>query len=201
MRAKWTWPPIRGVALALLLCSGVGDVQAQPIDERKVSMIKAAYVFHMLQLTTWPGDPTPTDTPLRVVFVGQDATAVGDVLAAQASLHRINGRLLQVDQLPDAPSDPAEIPALCDRLQGCQIIYLGADAADILEPVRAAAGTGPVLLAGDGSEFPRRGGMVGFFVDEQRVRINVNLDEVLGAGLRLSAEFLQHVELVSAGGD
>jgi len=55
----------------------------------------------------------------------------------------------------------------------------------------------PVLTASEIDCFPYAGGMVGFVIDGDRVRIKVNQKALSEASLKISAEFLQHVEIIN----
>ena len=56
-----------------------------------------------------------------------------------------------------------------------------------------------LLLAGELDDFCEMGGMVGFEVDGHRVRIKANAAALEAARLAVSAEFLQHADLVEGG--
>jgi hypothetical protein len=186
-----------GVCVLLLVGCTAGAIRGQTVDPRKVATIKAAYVFHMLQLTRWPTTGGVTEDPVRLLFVGRDAEPVAEALAPNIRPIRIQGRPVAIEQVPLPVAPVGDPDALAQLLADACFVYLGADAASWLPLLAAVHSPDCPLVAGDGPDITRHGGMVGFFVDDQRVRIRVNLDRVQEAGLRMSAEFIQHVEVVS----
>lgn len=190
-----------GLAVMLLLCSGTTAVRPQPVDPQKVATIKAVYIFHMLQLTTWPDGTAPADGSLRILFVGREAASVAEALAPNLGRVQIHGRPVEIQQVDELPDWDANSLTAGTRLESAPFVYVGADAVESFSALPGAAATRPTLVVGDGRDFPHQGGMVGFYVDNQRVRIRVNLDRVQAAGLRMSAEFIQHVEVVGDEGD
>ncbi len=175
--------------------------QAQDIDQTKVNNIKAAYIYHMAQLTTWPSDTDHGDSTVNVVFVGTTTDELAEILAENTRRRPVQGHPLQVERIRDLPSDSGPGSTFAARIGDADIVFVGEDLKDAFLEFSATIADQPVLIAGDGQTFPRQGGMVGFYVDNQRVRINVNLAQVENAGLRLSAEFLQHVVLVKPDGE
>jgi hypothetical protein len=190
---------IRALVLALLLvlpCGGATAARAATVDPARVAAIKAAYVFHMLQLTRWPDLGGDRGEAVRILFVGRDAEPVAAALAPNLGPVRIQGHPLVIDRVAALTGPETSVSAAERLLSRASCVYVGTDAAECLPLLAAGFGTQPVLVAGDGPDVARVGGMVGFYVDDERVRIRVNLDRVHGAGLRMSAEFIQHVEVV-----
>ena len=58
----------------------------------------------------------------------------------------------------------------------------------------------PVLTVGEADRFARRGGMIGFFFEDNRVRLEVNRAAAERAGLRVSSKLLAVARLVKPDG-
>ena len=59
--------------------------------------------------------------------------------------------------------------------------------AEILARIDAS----PTLTVGEAARFAERGGMIGFAIEERRVRFDVNLKAVRAAGLNPSSQLLK----------
>ena len=55
-----------------------------------------------------------------------------------------------------------------------------------------------MLTVGEADHFARRGGMIGFFLEDNRVRLEVNRGAAERAGLRLSSKLLAVARLVKS---
>ncbi|MFA5941792.1 MAG: YfiR family protein [Sinimarinibacterium sp.] len=144
--------------------------------------LKAAFVFNFVRFTTWPPERLPDDgSPIEVCaaaeteFVSALREAVGD--------KSIGTHPLRVREI-----DPADDP------RGCHVVYVGnrGDASRILAN---AAGRG-VLTVHNGDS-ASRDGVVRFFLDDRRVRFEVNATAATRESLVLSSKLLSLASLVS----
>jgi hypothetical protein len=74
---------------------------------------------------------------------------------------------------------------------GCRILYISSSEDGQLEIILAALDTESVLTVGDMPEFTRRGGMVQFLLEGNRVRFELNLSAARRANLNLSVQLLK----------
>jgi hypothetical protein len=59
-------------------------------------------------------------------------------------------------------------------------------------------GSAKVLTVSDISDFARQGGMIGFVIEDGRVKIQINLQAVNNAGLKISAKLLEVAKIISS---
>ncbi|HWE48870.1 MAG TPA: YfiR family protein, partial [Bryobacteraceae bacterium] len=78
---------------------------------------------------------------------------------------------------------------------GCRILFIAASEGKQLRSILAQLSNAPVLTVSDDPLFTRRGGMIQFVFEDNRVRFEVNLAAVQRARLTLSSEL---VKLASA---
>lgn len=159
-----------GCLAALLFAAAFGAAPAAANDlEAKV---KAAYLYHLTKFVEWPSLP-PAE--IRICVVGSES--VGGLVGELSNRPTLERRIkIEVDAL----TDPAQ----------CQILFIGRDEKrlpEILKRVRSYA----VLTVGDGDDFTRKGGIVGFYLDAGKVKLEVNPDAARTANLRISAKLLE----------
>jgi hypothetical protein len=158
---------------AMLLVVRVG-LDAQAVTQ---PALRAAFLYNFAKFTEWPPDGLPSG-PLTLCVV--DDSAVEGALSELVGNSTINGRPVTISR-----------NASGQRLRACNLLYLGEvnseRAASILEELLGA----PVLTVSNGSDFVRLGGIVGFFVEEGRMRFAINPDAAQRAGVRLSSRLLQ----------
>lgn len=148
--------------------------------------VKAAFLYNFANFVQWPeGALGPAGTSLKVCVVGTDP--FGGALEAAFRGQMVQGRGVQI-------SRGASL-----RVVGrCHILYLSQSEQgrwpDLLRELAAA----PTLTVGDGSPLVRQGGMVGFVVEEKRVRFEINRGAAEHAGLRISSKLLALARIVES---
>ncbi|WP_025324215.1 YfiR family protein [Deferrisoma camini] len=163
----------RGWAVLLLLV-GCGAAHASDLESR----VKAAFVYHFVQLTTW-AEGLP-DGPLDVCLLGDDPVA--EALAALQG-KAVGGRGVRTGTC--APG----------RRCGCEVVYVGRSEAGRLQADLAALGPG-VLTVSDIPGFADRGGMIELVKRQGRLRFRIHRGRAARAGLRFDARLLALAEEV-----
>lgn len=158
----WTAP---GAARA-----GGRTAESAAIEE---SQVKAAFLFNFAKFVQWPTPPAGA----MVIGVAGDR-AFGELVDRMVHGRAINGRELVTRRLAYA-DDPA----------GCHVLFISGsqqrDVADMLLRTR-----GPVLTVGETVQFLRDGGMVRFYLENSRVRFQINQKNAEAAGLKVSSQLL-----------
>jgi hypothetical protein len=157
---------------ALLLCTLAA--RAQDVSEPS---LKAAFIYNFAKFTEWPADALPGTAPFNACVLGDDA--IGDALERSVNGRRLSGRGIGVSRVTrDGP------------LRSCHLLYLSgvtaAQAAAILKDVRGA----PVLTISEADDFARLGGIAHMFVENGRMRFNINLEQAKHSHLQLSSKLL-----------
>ncbi len=145
--------------------------------------VKAAYVYNFTKFTDWPGvtEAELTD-PIRICFVGSDPlrTLLGELNNRQAK-----GRQIKIVRLKDI-----------NTLSSCDMIYISRSEEHQLQLILQRLQSTPVLTVSDITQFSRKGGMIGFVTENERVKVEVNLRNVNQAGLKVSAKLLEVARVI-----
>lgn len=181
--ARWA-----GIALCALMGSiacGRGEAHAdQGLAEE--SAVKAAYVYNFGKFTEWPSDVWGQSQKLRVCLAGPMDEFARAVEALQAKAP-IQGRAVEVASV----ARPADLAA-------CHMLVLTGRERIAQDWLRTAAGT-PVLTVSDAEGFTGAGGIVGLFIDAEKVRFEINLDAAQRGRLKLSSHLLKLARIVKDG--
>ena len=154
--------------LTALSMSAPGRAQGNPLEAK----VKAAYLFHLAKFVEWPNLPA---NELRLCVIGADS--VGDMMASLANR-----------QLRDRPLK-IEVGTLTDPSQ-CQVLYIGQGDKRLPELIRRVRGQG-VLTVSDGGDFARQGGIVGFYSEAGKIKLEINPATARSANLKISAKLLE----------
>ena len=140
--------------------------------------MKAAFLFHFAQLVDWPApSPGEENRPLTLCTLGQDPFG-GDLETTlqgkSIGTHRVQIRHVR---------QPQDVP-------GCQVVFIsGRDRKQVVS-LLASLKNDAVLTVGESDDFVKQGGMIGFCMDSDKVRFDVNVDAAARAKLKISSRLL-----------
>jgi hypothetical protein len=173
------------IACAATLASVVEPGFAQSASNE--AAVKAAFVYNFLKFVDWPPRSVPrADQPLTVAIVGE-----GPVADATANL--LQGKRVSVHPLLVVRVKRGEPVSEVHA-----VFITGADHKEAHRTL-ASMTSGAVLTISDDPHFASRGGMIGLYVEDRRVRFEVNTDAADARGLRVSSRLLALARLVRSG--
>jgi hypothetical protein len=164
------------VILALFLVENAFVAEAQSKEDEY--RLKAAFLFHFVQLVDWPAEALGGDRePMTICTLGEDP--FHGVLEAAMEGKLAGSRALHVRHFKQ-PQD----------LQGCHLLYVGSNERLHVPFLLAKLKDTPVLTVGDTDDFVKQGGVIGFCLEDKKVRFVINLDAAKLAGLKISSRLL-----------
>jgi hypothetical protein len=140
--------------------------------------VEAAYLSNFGRFVEYPAKTGATTEPFNVCVLGKDP--FGPLLDAALKAETIGNQPMAAKRLP-GPDDAA----------GCRIIFLSSSTNNQLNAILAALGNSSVLTVSDMPEFTKRGGMIQFVLDGNRVRFEINIVAAQRAKLSLSSQLLK----------
>jgi hypothetical protein len=168
-----------GAALAVLACR---SAQAEQPTEYEV---KAAFIHNIAKFVEWPAAARTTGA-LRLCVLGQDQS--GGALGA------LRGKPIGNAVWDVAPVDRQS------NLSQCRVLFISAsesgDLAQVLDGIKDRA----VLTMGDTGGYAVQGVMVNFYLEQNRVRFEINPQAASRAGLRISSQLLKLARIVAEPG-
>ncbi|MGH9351569.1 MAG: YfiR family protein [Terriglobia bacterium] len=78
-----------------------------------------------------------------------------------------------------------------EQSANCRVLFISSSEDSALNDVLSTLGRSSVLTVSDMPQFIERGGMVGFILQNNRVRFEINLAAAKSAGLTLSSQLLK----------
>jgi hypothetical protein len=179
----------RAILGAALLGSMVPRAVAQSVDESGINReytIKAAYLYNFARYVQWPANAfRDNQDPFVIGVLGSDP--LGDDLDRIAQAKQVEARKIVVYRFPSP-----------DKYRPCHILFVPRS----VEPRQQIETIGrlrnsPVLLIGETPGFAERGGTVNFFIEQNRVRFEINQKAGQRANLKISAKLLSLAKLVN----
>jgi hypothetical protein len=166
------------LALATLMFPFPRMVQSQDTPPRIQSAMEAEFVFNLAKFIEWRRNSfADSIAPFVVSVLGDEELRTN--LTLRSAGKTVNGRSLRIQKLVHG-QDP----------RGCHILFIGSseqrESATVLQVLRATR----ILTIGDTENFIRQGGAVRFFMENDRMRFEINLDATARAKLKVSAKLL-----------
>jgi hypothetical protein len=145
-----------------------------PEEQTPVSdiQVKAAFIFNFAKFVQWPVEAGA----LVIGVVGNDGLAQAVMRAVEG--RTISGRAIEVRRL-----------LATDSPRGCHVLHIS-NLTDHDTSALLVQAQGPVLTIGETPRFLRDGGMVRMFVEDRRMRFQINRGQTDAVGLRISAQLL-----------
>jgi hypothetical protein len=168
--------PIVPIVLLALVHIPVLQAQQPKVSEYQV---KATYLYNFGRFVHWPPNATATKgDSFSVCVLGQDP--FGPTLDSTLAGETLDGKPLAVKRI-STPRDAGE----------CRILFVSSTEEHHLKEILAATDQAGVLTVSDIPGFSRRGGMIQFVMEGDRVRFEINLTTAESAKLVLSSELLK----------
>jgi hypothetical protein len=174
LRGAWPLRPcatLRAVMALVVagLIGGSASTRAEGVSDLE---LKAAFLFNFAQFVEWPPESGP-------VVIGIAAnTALTAAVATTVRGRLIRGRALE-----------ARLLAAGDSTAGSHVVFIGDlspdDASALLSRVY-----GPVLTVGETTRALRDGSIVRIFMEDRRMRFQINRKQAQASGVPISSRAL-----------
>jgi hypothetical protein len=174
-------------AAAVLLLLGAGVMAEGPAPPPTEYEVKAAFLYNFGKFVEWPPEPDAPGGPFIITVLGRDP--FGGVLDETLRGKTVAGREVTLRRVSSA-----------DRVEPSQILFISDSERQRLPEIIEGLGTKAVLTVGEMSDFSERGGVIGFLVEGDRIRLEINLGAAQRSGLRISSDLLRIARVVGGGG-
>ena len=155
--------------------------QVRPTEQQ----VKAAYLFNFGKFVRWPSDHALRSDSLEMCVLGKDP--FGELLDSTVAGESIEGRKINVRRLVHL-QDSAP----------CNILFVSSSEEGQLAPILKVARQNGTLTVSDIPNFAERGGIIGFVMQQGRIRFAVNREAAEQSRLTLSSELLKVASQVIA---
>lgn len=151
-------------------------------------MVKAAFIFHFAQMVEWPTDVIAAGaTPVVMCIADDDSYA--------SALHSaVDGKLIG--------THPIQVRYLREKAdpRGCHLLVIAGKDKKQRQALLNAVKDAPILTVGDSDDFTSTGGVIGLFLEDNKIRFDINLNAARRANLKISSRLLLLARNVIAAG-
>jgi hypothetical protein len=169
--------PIRVV---LLLLAFIWSSVAARSQEPSEYQVEAAFLYYFAKFVVWPAEAFPQqNSPITIGILGEDP--FGDALETTVHNKTIDNHPFRIVHL-----DMKSLP----EASRCQILFICPSEKRRLSEILAAVKNSSVLTVSKMDKFIQSGGMINFWLEDKKVRFEINDEPARRAGLKISAKLL-----------
>lgn len=164
--------------LAFVLLLNVQQTRAQnkPVLEYQV---KAAFLYNFTRFISWPSSTFNSPTaPFIIGIIGNNpfGTYLEDIIDQE----KVNDHPIIVQRYHDIKD-----------INNCQILYISIGDDNKIKEVIASVAHKNVLTVSDAAKFANWGGIINFFKDDNKLRVQINTAAARAAGVEISSKLLK----------
>jgi hypothetical protein len=155
-------------------------------DTAKEYQIKAACLLNFAQFIEWPPSSfADAGTPITIGVLGDDP--FGQALEQTFQDESVKGRNIVVKRSRQI-----------EDLKACHLVFISTSEKDHLSETLTTLNDAHVVTIGDMHGFASRGGIVNFYLENNKVRFEINADAAQRSGLKISSQLLKRAKIVNS---
>jgi hypothetical protein len=175
----------RKISLALLLMGNVCISFSQNKSPSPEYQIKAVFLYNFTQFIEWPASAFQDQhAPFVIGVLGEDP--FGKYLDETVSGEKVNNHPLVVKRFDSV-----------EEVKGCHIIFIAQPATEDMEDVINKLKGKNILTVSDVNGFIKKGGMIRFLNESNKIKIRINLEVAKASDLVISSKLLRLAEIVT----
>jgi YfiR/HmsC-like len=172
------------LVLLLLLAQAARSFAADPQTLTEYQ-IKAGFFFNFTRFVDWPESAfVNASSPVFVCILGE--TPLTDLVTDVALGKVVNGRAVSIRRVKAS-----------DDLRQCNLLFISAEEERHTAEILASLKKANTLTVGETPGFAQAGGMINFSIQENRVKLELNLEATTRAGLKVNSKLIAVARLVS----
>ncbi len=147
--------------------------------DSKEYQLKAAFIYNFTKFVEWPAHSfAQTNSPIIIGILGKNP--FNGELEKIVNERNVNGRSIVVKNL----SSPAELGSM-------HVVFVSAGEEEKWSGVLKSFLKNPILTVGESEKFALNTGIIGFTLQADKVRFEINQDSADEAGLKINAQLLK----------
>ena len=185
------------IALVLVLFAAVIAIGAS--DNAATSQeyqVKAAFLYNFIQFVDWPEEKlADKDDSIIICIIGNDpfGTAFEPIIHKQVKGKSVViKRLESFEKLKNsAGNDKPESGHGFEALKKCHLLFICSSEQKNLKEIIDVVKDQPILTVSEMNGFLEAGGIINWFVEEKKIRFEINLAAAKQAGLEIRSNLLR----------
>jgi hypothetical protein len=167
-----------GLIVMLALTAGLAYSSHAVEWQSEEYAVKAAFIYNFAEFITWPDWPSSDNADsFDICIIGNDPfRSAMDALRNE----NVSGKKVRIKRLNSASS--------CSH---CQIVYISSSEQNRLDQILATLQGFNILTVADSADFAKSGVIFNLYLEDNKVRFEVNIDAVKRSELNISSKLLR----------
>lgn len=167
------------ISIAILLIFFVTASMSAQTTAASENQVKAVFLFNFTHFVDWPSSAFEYPyEPFIIGIIGNDP--FGSLIESTIEGERIGTHLIKINRYKTIQD-----------IQKCHILYIATQDPDETKKIINAVADKDILTVGDSPNFIRWGGMIRFYKEENKIRLQINNSAAKAAGLKISSKLLR----------
>ncbi|MEJ6979076.1 YfiR family protein [Pedobacter sp. P351] len=174
LKISYLWIKFSLVCMFVLGATFI-SAQRSPASE---DQLKAAFIYNFTRFVDWPPDYFSTSSsPFIIGILGDESfkSYIDEIVKGE----KLGDRAIVVQRYRTVK-----------EIKHCHILFISAYEATRIKGAIPALNRRGILTVSDGAEFAKWGGIVRFFKDDNKLRLQINIDEAKSSQLIISSKLL-----------
>lgn len=176
-----------GITCLLSAMALGGHAEALDSSDSSEYLIKAGFIYNFAKFVEWPSTSfAQPDSPIVIGILGTDP--FGGIIDRIVGDKKIGGRGFVVKRLKWAKD--------FKDLKDCNILFVSSSEKEHMDDVIRMLRWLPILTIGETPGFAERGGIIRFTLEDNRVRLEANVEAARQANLTISSRLLTLARII-----
>ncbi len=176
---------LRRLLIIILTCIPlIGIAQARSGSSANEYEIKAAFLYNFANFIDWPSKTSADSNNTFVIGVCGD-NPFNDSLEKIVSGKTINGRKIEIKYYKSYRD-----------IKPCHILFVSQSEDSHIGKISGSATDWHMLTVGESSSFTRNGGVIAFYVEDRKIKFEINTANAKKADLKISSKLLKLARIV-----
>lgn len=146
--------------------------------------VKAVFLFNFSHFITWPNNAFENQySTFTIGIIGDDP--FGPYIEAAVEGERIGTHVIRVERY-----------ASVSEIKNCHILYIATKDPEEIKNILNSVSGRNILTVGDTPNFARWGGMIRFYTEQNKIRLQINNTIARAEGLKISSKLLRVAEVL-----
>ena len=147
--------------------------------------VKAAFLYNIAMFVEWPAaSQGKLPAYVNLCIFGNDP--FGPAIKTIEGMNIGDNKTIRLKHV-----------ASVQNLGNCQILFIPSEEKEHVEQVVETLARSRVLTVGDTTGFAQKGVTINFYIENKKVRFEINIDAVRRAGLKISSQLLKLAKIIN----
>lgn len=146
--------------------------------------VKAVFLYNFTHFIDWPKEAFESQyTPFVIGIIGNDP--FGPFIETTIEGERIGSHVIRSQRFRSI-----------SEIKDCHILYIASKDPDEIKNILEMVEGKNILTVGDTPNFTRWGGMIRFFTEQGKIRLQINNTVAKAEGLKISSKLLRVAQVI-----